>query len=180
MCRQRKGGGMEIFMTDRKTAGKAGRKQIPEEYADIIRLPHHVSPRRPQMPRLNRAAQFAPFAALTGYGDEILEAGRATEQKPELSDSRQDELDRRLRLLTAACRHSGNLLPEETAEGSGADSRPAPEITVTYFVPDPKKEGGSFRTVRGRIRQVDEYGRRIRLADGTWIDADCITEISDF
>ena len=51
---------------------------------------------------------------------------------------------------------------------------------MTYFVPDPKKEGGSFRTVRGRIRQVDEYGRRIRLADGTWIDADCITEISDF
>ena len=100
---------------DRQEDGRQGRQKTdPGGIRGHHPPPPPCLPRRPQMPRLNRAAQFAPFAALTGYGDEILEAGRATEQKPELSDSRQDELDRRLRLLTAACRHSGNLLPEET------------------------------------------------------------------
>lgn len=108
------------------------------EYADIIELPHHVSPRRPHMPVSDRAAQFAPFAALTGYGDVIKETARQTDARPELSEDERAELDRKLRgILTC--------VPGER-----------PDITVTYFRPDERKEGGACLEVRGRIKKVDE------------------------
>ena len=96
------------------------------QYDDIIDLPHHVSSRHPQMSMTDRAAQFSPFAALTGYGDAVREKARLTEQKPDLSEEERAELDYKLQM---AC---------------GPDSEgERPEVRITYFVPDRKKAGGS-------------------------------------
>ncbi|MGN1423094.1 MAG: hypothetical protein ACI4XA_06945 [Oscillospiraceae bacterium] len=124
------------------------------QYDDIIDLPHHVSSKRAPMPALARAAQFSPFAALTGYDDAITETGRYTEERRELSDDEKEKLDDRLRLLI-----------ESTGD--------YPEVHITYFRPDETKPGGSYERAVGRVRRVDEYygnivftdGRRIPLAD---------------
>lgn len=128
------------------------------EYDDIINHPHHVSASRPQMSMAERAAQFSPFAALTGYGDVIQETARLTDQKPELSESEIDELDYKLRLVCG--------FPAEK-----------PVITLTYFVPDSKKSGGSCHTITVRIRKIDTYEKQVVLEDNTWIDIDCILGI---
>ena len=93
-----------------------------KKYGDIIRLPHHVSSVHPHMPVSDRAAQFAPFAALTGYGDVIKETARQTDARPELSEDEKEALDYKIQL---ACGLPGDK----------------PEITITYFVPDEKKSG---------------------------------------
>lgn len=127
-------------------------------YEDIIHLPHHVSARHPQMSRENRAAQFAPFAALTGYGDVIRESARFTEGRPELTEEEKEELDYKLRAL-------GSMPGEK------------PQVRLTYFVPDQRKEGGLSRTVCSRIRKVDAQGKRILLDDGTKVDVDCVVDL---
>ena len=112
------------------------------DYDDIIRHPHFVHPRRRPMPRQNRAAQFAPFAALTGYDEEIGEAGRLTEQQHALTEDEQDAL---------------NLAVQQLL-----NSGEQPLITVTYFEPDAQKAGGAYRTCRGHFRRIDyETGRLI-------------------
>ena len=108
------------------------------KYDDIIHLPHHVSQTHPQMPMHDRAAQFSPFAALTGYGAVIRETGRLTETRPELDEDAKGELDRRIALLST-------LL----------ESRPL--VTLTYFQPDARKEGGACLTITGVVRKIDEY-----------------------
>ena len=96
-------------------------------YEDIINLPHHISSKRPQMSMLDRAAQFSPFAALTGYDDAIHETGRLTDEKIDLSEEEKEALDRKQQILMERlCDH--------------------PALTVTYFVPDPKKSGGAYVT----------------------------------
>ena len=127
-------------------------------YEDIIHLPHHVSARHPQMSRENRAAQFAPFAALTGYGDVIRESARFTEGRPELTEEEKEELDYKLRAL-------GSMPGEK------------PQVRLTYFVPDQRKDGGLSRTVCGRIRKVDAQGKWILLDDGTKVDVDCVVDL---
>ena len=94
-----------------------------KNYEDIINLPHYVSPVHPPMPLSDRAAQFAPFAALTGYGDVIKETARQTDRKPELTEEEKQELDYKLQMAVS--------LPGEK-----------PAVTITYFVPDKKKAGG--------------------------------------
>ena len=103
-----------------------------EKYSDIINLPHPESRTHPRMPRSDRAAQFAPFAALTGYDDAVAEAGRLTSSKIELDENELERLDRALAYLT---------------EHQAAH----PAVTVTYFVPDDKKSGGAYFT-RERLR----------------------------
>ena len=137
---------------------KNGSCRKPENYDDIISRPHHVSACRPQMPAAERAAQFSPFAALTGYGDLIKESARFTDQKPELSEERKADLDL---WLQAACRFPGEK----------------PEIIFTFFEPDGEKEGGAVRTVSGQIKRVDAYNNQIILEDGTKIDKDSILDI---
>ena len=129
-----------------------------DPYEDIINLPHHVSPKRPQMSMQDRAAQFSPFAALTGYEDAIKETGRLTDAKIELSDEDRELLDQKQQYLQE---HIGDR----------------PEITITYFVPDEKKSGGAYISISGRMKRVDEYERQFVLADGKKIPLDDIIDI---
>lgn len=122
--------------------------QENQRYDDIIHLPHHVSKRHPQMPLLNRAAQFSPFAALTGHEDAIWEAARQTDSFIELNEDRKEQLDEQLQLLKE------NL-----------DQKPVCEIT--YFQPDEKKNGGAYVTICKPVKKIDEYQRRIIFTDGT-------------
>ena len=129
-----------------------------DQYGDIIHLPHHVSKTRPQMSMEDRAAQFSPFAALTGYDAAILETGRLTEDKLELGEETQAILDRKQRYLAEII-----------------DTKP--EITVTYFVPDEKKSGGAYSTVTGFLKRIDEYERQLVLTDGRRIQQDVVFDI---
>lgn len=120
------------------------------KYGDILRLPHPVSAKHPRMSMRDRAAQFSPFAALTGYGEVIRETGRLTEDWLELDEAAKAELDRRLRLLAASL-----------------DQQPA--VTATWFQPDDRKEGGTYVTVTGRARKLDESAGVLLLEDETRI-----------
>lgn len=133
--------------------GKEGHK-----YDDIIMLPHHVSKRHPQMSPLNRAAQFSPFAALTGHEDAIQETARLTDSFVEMDESRKSQLDGQLGLIR------DNL-----------DAQP--EIEVTYFQPDEKKSGGAYVTRSGRVKKIDEYSRQIIFTDGKALPIDMIFSI---
>lgn len=126
-------------------------------YEDIINLPHHVSSKRPQMPMLDRAAQFSPFAALTGYDDAIHETGRLTDQKINLSEEEKEALDRKQQILM---------------ERLGDH----PALIVTYFVPDAKKSGGAYVTKSGNLKKIDEFERLMMLMDGTKIPLDNVAD----
>ena len=123
-------------------------------YDDIIGLPHHVSEVHPQMGRIDRAAQFSPFAALTGYSDAIRETGRLTEERVELDD--------KLRMLKY-----------QIEEGD------YPEAAITYFQPDNRKEGGSYVTVSGRVKKIDGYGQALVMVDGMRVLIKDIAGLSD-
>lgn len=118
------------------------------KYDDIIHLPHHVSVKHPQMPALSRAAQFSPFAALTGHGAAIEETARLTEDFAELDEDRKAQLDLQLQQIKE------NLSQQ-------------PEVTITYFQPDKKKNGGAYRTIHSRVKKIDLYNHRILFTDGT-------------
>ena len=128
-------------------------------YEDIIDLPHHVSERRPRMSMMDRAAQFSPFAALTGYDSAIKETARLTDKKIELTEEMQAQLSERI-----------NLLRDELHK--------SPTVEITYFVPDDYKEGGSYHTLQGQIKRIDDVERIFRLCDGTCIHFDDILDIS--
>lgn len=128
------------------------------KYDDIINLPHHTSPKRPRMSMIDRAAQFSPFAALTGYDAAIKETGRLTDERIELSEESRAALDRKQQLLL------DNL----------ADY---PKVSVTYFVPDERKSGGAYVTVTGQVKKVDEFERLLILTDSTKIPLDDILDI---
>lgn len=128
------------------------------QYNDIIDLPHHVSATRPRMSMIDRAAQFSPFAALTGYDAAIKETGRLTDQRIELSEDSRAALDRKQQLLVECL----------------ADH---PEVSVTYFIPDERKSGGAYVTVTGIVKKVDGYQRLLLLTDGTKIPLDDILDL---
>ena len=128
-------------------------------YDDIIDLPHHVSRNHPPMPMLDRAAQFAPFAALTGYGAAVRETARLTAERRELSPQDAEELDRRLAALIAR-------LPDR------------PEVTVELFVPDDRKAGGAYVTVTGRVRHISVSEKTLVMEDGTVILIDDIAALN--
>lgn len=124
----------------------------------IMGLPHHVSKTRPQMPMSDRAAQFAPFAALTGYDSAIKETGRLTDERIELDEGALTALNMRYQLLMDA-------LDEE------------PEVEITYFKPDERKAGGAYVTATGAVIKVDDFERLITMQDGTKIPMDDILSI---
>ena len=131
---------------------------MQDPYEDIVDLPHHVSATRPQMPMSDRAAQFSPFAALTGYDEAIKETGRLTDTKQELSEETKATLD-----------HKQQYLMEMLAV--------QPEVTITYFVPDERKVGGEYVTANGKLKRIDAHGRLMLLTDGRRIPLDDIMDI---
>ena len=132
---------------------------MSKDYSDIINLPHHVSETRPHMSMRDRAAQFSPFAALTGYDAAVKETARLTDQRAELDDEMKEKLSERI-----------NLLQENLPA--------APAVEITYFIPDEHKEGGAYNTATGTIKKIDEFQRVIMLTDGTGIPIDEISEIN--
>jgi hypothetical protein len=131
---------------------------VNRKYNEIMGLPHHVSKNRPQMPMSDRAAQFAPFAALTGYDAAIKETGRLTDERIELDVEALSALDMKYQILMEA-------LDE------------APEVTITYFQPDERKAGGKYVSAVGAVKKIDDFERRITMRDGTRIPMDDVLSI---
>ena len=119
-------------------------------YDDIINLPHPTSKRHPRMPVRDRDAIFSPFAALSGHGAAIAETARLTERRIELDEDTRAELDRRQAILL------GHMDEQ-------------PEVTITWFQPDERKDGGAYLTATGRLKKLRELERLLVLADGTEI-----------
>lgn len=132
------------------------------KYGDIIDLPHHVSRTRPQMSMIDRAAQFSPFAALTGYDAAVQETARLTDERLGLDEGRIAELDEQLQMIR-----------DRLVKGE------RPELVFTYFQADERKAGGRYVTVKGAVKRVDEYARVMEMVDGGKILIDDIYEIAD-
>lgn len=130
-----------------------------KSYEDIMYLEHHVSKKHPQMSRYNRAAQFAPFAALSGHGEAIAETARLTEGKIELDDYEKLKLDEQL-----------YILQERIVE--------RPKVCITYFRPDAKKDGGAYLTVCQNLKKIYPQERLLVLEDDTKIKMEDILKLS--
>ena len=127
-------------------------------YDDIINLPHPTSTKHPRMPISDRAAFFSPFAALTGHAAAIQETARLTDQRMELDEDTKAMLDLKQQILA-----------DRIAE--------RPEISVVWFRPDARKEGGQYVTTVGQLKKVDDIARILQLADGTTIPLDEVLEL---
>jgi hypothetical protein len=131
---------------------------MTDSYDDIINLPRPISPTRPPMAPLNRAAQFAPFAALSGYEAAVKETARLTDKRIELDEYLKDAINETLRMI--ADRITGQ-----------------PEMEITYFRPDAKKQGGAYVTTIGRGKRIDEYEGLVMLTDGSAIPMEDIISV---
>ena len=131
---------------------------MTEKYRDIIGLPRHISKKRSPMPIANRAAQFAPFAALTGHDGAVKETARITQERVELDIYIKEKINEKLQ----------NLI-EKLKE--------FPTVEITSFYPDEKKDGGAYITDTGTVKKIDKDNRLIVMTDGTEIDIDEIVDI---
>lgn len=131
---------------------------MTKTYDDIIHLPHHVSTTHPHMAAIDRAAQFSPFAALTGYDAAIKETARLTDKRVELDEAMKEALSNKLQMVA-------DRLKER------------PEIAITYFQPDGKKNGGAYVTVINTVKKIDVYERIVVMTDGKVIPVDEIVSI---
>lgn len=129
-------------------------------YDDIINLHHHVSSNRGQMSIHDRAAQFSPFAALTGFDGVIKETARLTDQRIELDETERTILDEKLRIIQ-----------EQLSRQQ--------EVEFTFFQPDETKAGGAYISVRGIVKKIDVYTRAVVMQDGIRIPVDDIIDITD-
>lgn len=127
-------------------------------YDDIIDLPHPTSTRHPRMPMANRAAQFSPFAALTGYEDAVQETARQTVARPELTKEEKSHLNAELQALA-----------EKISEH--------PTVSLTYFQPDERKAGGGFVTAEGAAKKLDRHTGMVILDDGRKIPVENLMSI---
>ena len=131
---------------------------MSDQYDDIINLPHHVSSTRPQMSMIDRAAQFSPFAALTGYDAAIKETGRLTDERIEMDDESFKVLNIKFQILH-------DHMDEE------------PEVTFIYFKPDERKAGGAYLRQTGVVKKIQEFERQIVLVSGAVIPRDEVQDI---
>lgn len=129
-----------------------------ENYDDIISLPHHESAKHPKMPALDRAAQFMPFAALTGHNAAVMETERLTDSRMELDEMKKEELNEHLQFIKE------QLLQK-------------PQISITYFLPDTQKNGGAYLTITGTVRKIEQTRHQVIMENGTVIPMDDIYEI---
>lgn len=130
-----------------------------DNYDDIINLPHYESKTHPRMSMHQRAAQFSPFAAVTGHDAAVKETERLTDKQIDLDERQKVELDEKFRIISE---HLGQN----------------PEVKITYFEPDQKKDGGAYITVSGFIKKIDVYEKKIVLQDGQKIEINQIYDIS--
>lgn len=124
-------------------------------YEDIVDLPHHVSRKHPQPTVADRAARFAPFAAITGYEEMVLEEARVTDERIEMDESSKAALNEKLNMIL-------EFIDEQ------------PEVSITYFEPDMRKAGGAYITVIGTVKRIDEYEHLVIMTDGKKINIDDI------
>lgn len=124
-------------------------------YEDIVNLPRHISKVHPQATMADRAARFAPFAAITGYEEMVLEEARVTDDRIEMDESSKAALNEKLNMIL-------EFLDEQ------------PEVSITYFEPDKKKAGGAYITVTGTVKRIDEYEHLVIMTDGKKINIDDI------
>ena len=129
------------------------------KYDDILTLPRPVSKAHPPMPVAARAAQFAPFAALTGYGDVIDEASRDTEAERELTEDARERLREKLTLLRGRLKEK-------------------PEAEIEFFEPDVRRDGGRYIRMNGPVRSIDDIRGVIGMANGTEIPFEAVLEIT--
>lgn len=129
------------------------------KYNDILNMPHHVSKKHPQMTIDARAAQFAPFAALTGYEDAIVETARLTSERIELNEEQISIINRKI-----------NIIKENI--------KTTPKLSITYFIPDYRKEGGEYIKIIGNVKKIDEYSKKIVFEDNKEIRINDILDIS--
>lgn len=122
-------------------------------YEDIVDLPHHVSRKHPQPTVADRAARFAPFAAITGYEEMVLEEARVTDDRIEMDESSKAALNEKLNMIL-------EFIDEQ------------PEVSITYFEPDKRKAGGAYVTVTGTVKRIDEYEHLVIMTDGKKINID--------
>lgn len=127
-----------------------------DKYEDIINLPHPVSKKHPRMSLYDRAAQFSPFAVLTGHNAAIIETARLTEKKIRQSEDAISILNEKLHIIT---------------------ENPGEEVTITYFLPDDRKEGGAYVIHTGAVKKIDRYGNAVVMTEGTVIPVEDISEI---
>lgn len=127
-------------------------------YDDIINLPHHVSEKHPRMSMIDRAAQFSPFAALTGHGAAIEETARLTDERIEIEENKKEIINEKLIFIA------------ESADES-------PEVTVTFFAPDGRKFGGEYVSVTGKVKKIDAYKHDVVMTDGRIIPIENIYDI---
>ena len=125
------------------------------DYKDIINLPHHQSIKRPHISQYDRAAQFSPFAALTGHDAAVKETARLTDERIMLDENEKAIINEKIQMA---------LYLKENK----------PIVTVTYFQPDTKKDGGSYTIYSGVIVRIDEYEHRIVFEDKTMLDIDMV------
>ena len=128
------------------------------KYADIINMPYHGSKRKRKMSGIERAAQFSPFAALTGHSEAVKETERLTEDFIELDENVKAVLDERINILKQAFSLK-------------------PEVKIVYYLPDQRKDGGSYEEIRGVVKKLSEFKRLIVMEDGTEIPFDHVSEI---
>lgn len=131
---------------------------MSDGYNDIINLPHHVSTKHPRMKMIDRAAQFSPFAALTGHGAAVSETERLTENFAEPDEYEKSIINEKLRFLA-------ELVSQH------------PVAEIVYFEPDKKKDGGEYVTVTGEVKKIDSVGQSVLMADGQRISAEFISDI---
>ena len=127
-------------------------------YEDIVNLPPHISKKHPQPSMMDRAARFAPFAAITGYEEMVLEEARVTEERVDLDEGALSLLNEKLNMIQ-------EFLDEE------------PEVTITYFEPDKKKSGGAYISITGIVKRIDEYEHLVIMKDGAKIFIDSIYDL---
>ncbi|MBQ7861930.1 MAG: hypothetical protein IJ349_07000 [Clostridia bacterium] len=129
-----------------------------EKYKDIIDLPHHQSKKRQQMSLIDRAAQFSPFAALTGHNDAIIETARLTDRQIELDEGTKSIINEKIQMIS-----------DHLSEN--------PTVTITHFEPDIKKDGGAYLSTTGTVKRIDEFKREILMTDGRIISIERISDI---